>query len=81
MATNWIAGAKLKKGAFSAKAKAAGSSTAAFAAKKSAAPGKLGKEARLTQTFAKIRPKAKKKPKGMAGQIMSQMSDKDGDNC
>jgi hypothetical protein len=58
MAKNWIAGAVSKgKGAFSAKAKKAGMSTAAFAAKKATAPGKLGKEARLAQTLGKMRKK------------------------
>lgn len=53
---NWIAGAVSKNpGAFSAKAKAAGKSTPAFAAEKASAPGKLGKEARLAQTLGKLR--------------------------
>lgn len=43
------------KGIFTAKAKKAGMSTQAYAAKKSSAPGTLGKEARLAQTFAKLR--------------------------
>jgi hypothetical protein len=46
-----------RKGVFAAKAKAAGMSTAAYAAKKKNAPGKLGKEARLAQTFSKARRK------------------------
>lgn len=58
---NWMAGAVKRPGAFGAKAKAAGQSTAAFAQEKSSAPGLLGKQARLAQTFAKFRPKKKKK--------------------
>lgn len=58
MAKNWIAGAVAKgKGTFSAKAAKAGKSTAAFAAAKKGAPGKLGKEARLAGTLAKMRKK------------------------
>jgi hypothetical protein len=57
---NWMAGAVKRPGSFSAKAKAAGESTAAYAAEKSNAPGLLGKQARLAQTFAKFRPKKKK---------------------
>lgn len=48
-----------RKGVFAAKAKKAGKTTAAFANDKASAPGTLGKEARLAQTFAKERPKAK----------------------
>lgn len=39
------------KGEFKAKAEAAGKTTKEFAAEKSGAPGKLGKEARLAQTL------------------------------
>jgi hypothetical protein len=39
------------EGKFSAKAKAAGMSTAAYAEKEKHAPGTLGREARLAQTF------------------------------
>jgi len=55
---DWMAGAVKpeNKGKFGAKAKAAGMSTPAYAAKEKNAPGKLGKEARLAQTFAKFRP-------------------------
>lgn len=46
--SNWIAKATSKnKGVFSAKAKAAGMSTRAYAEKNKGADGKLGKEARL----------------------------------
>lgn len=45
------------KGKFAAKAKKAGMSTSAFAAKKADASGTLGKEARLDQTLAKMRKK------------------------
>ena len=52
MAKKWIKKAVSEgKGAFSAKAKAAGESTAAFAKKEADAPGKLGKEARLATTL------------------------------
>lgn len=54
MTKNWIAGAIKKPGAFKAKAKAAGESTAAYAAEKAKAPGKLGKQARLAQTLMKM---------------------------
>ena len=54
---NWMKSAVIPshKGLFSAKAKRAGMSTQAYAAKKSSAPGTLGKEARLAETFAKLR--------------------------
>lgn len=52
---NWMEHANIRKGAFSSKAKKAGMSTAAFARKEKHASGKLGKEARLAQTFAKAR--------------------------
>lgn len=56
---NWMADAvkPSKKGVFAAKAKRAGKSTSAYAKEKASAPGTLGKEARLAQTFAKMRPK------------------------
>lgn len=59
MSKNWMAGAvkPSRKGVFKAKAERAGMSTAAYAAKEKDAPGKLGKEARLAQTFAKARGK------------------------
>lgn len=59
MAKKWIKDAVKpeNKGKFAAKAKAAGKSTSEFAAEKADAPGKLGKEARLAQTFAKMRKK------------------------
>jgi hypothetical protein len=55
----WIKSAvpESHKGKFGAKAAAAGKSTAEYAAEKASAPGALGKEARLAQTFEKIRPK------------------------
>ncbi len=56
MAKDWMADAVKRPGAFKAKAKAAGMSTQAYAAKEKAAPGRLGKQARLAQTFAKFRP-------------------------
>lgn len=52
---NWMAGAVKRPGAFRAKAKAAGMSTSAYAAKERNAPGRTGKQARLAQTFAKFR--------------------------
>ena len=52
MAEKWIAGAVSKHpGKFSAKAKAAGKSTAEYAQEEAHAPGALGKEARLAQTL------------------------------
>lgn len=50
---NWIKSAvpESHKGVFSAKAKAAGMSTAAYAEKEKDAPGKLGAEARLAKQF------------------------------
>ena len=51
---NWIQGAIKHPGAFTAKAKAAGKSVAAYAAEKKNAPGVLGKQARLAQTLRKI---------------------------
>ncbi len=58
MAKDWMADAvkPSRKGVFGAKAAKAGMSTQAYAAKEKNAPGKLGKEARLAQTFAKFRP-------------------------
>lgn len=56
MAKDWMANAVKRPGAFSAKAKKAGMSTPAYAAKEKDAPGRLGKQARLAQTFAKFRP-------------------------
>lgn len=46
-----------RPGAFSAKAKAAGKSTAAYANEKASAPGLLGKQARLAKAFATMRGK------------------------
>lgn len=59
----WIAKAvpKAHEGKFSAKAKAAGKSTQEYAAEKKDAPGALGKEARLAQTFAGMAKGGKKK--------------------
>jgi hypothetical protein len=47
----WIKGAIKRPGAFKAKAKAAGKSTAEFAREKADAPGRLGKQARLAETL------------------------------
>ena len=55
MAGKWIQAAHLKKGAFTAKAKKAGKSVAAYAKEKAGTGGKLGKQARLAQTFRKMR--------------------------
>lgn len=56
---NWMAGAvpESRKGVFKAKAERAGETTAQFAKEKEHAPGKLGAEARLAETFAKERPR------------------------
>lgn len=56
---NWIKSAVKSPGKFSAKAAAAGKSTSEYAAEKARAPGTLGKEARLAQTFSKMRSKRK----------------------
>lgn len=55
--SNWMKSAVIPshKGLFSAKAKKAGMSTKQYAAKKASAGGTLGKEARLAQTFEKLR--------------------------
>ncbi len=44
----------IKKGTFTKKANAAGESVGEFAKEKAGAPGKLGKQARLAETFRKI---------------------------
>ncbi len=56
---NWMAGAvpDSHKGVFKAKAEKAGETTAEYAKEKASAPGNLGKEARLAQTFARERPR------------------------
>ena len=51
----WIKDAIKHPGAFTAKAKAAGKSVAAFAKEKAGASGRLGKQARLAQTLSKLR--------------------------
>jgi len=51
MAKKWIKGAIKHPGAFSAKAKAAGKSTAEYAREKEDAPGTLGKQARLAENL------------------------------
>jgi hypothetical protein len=51
---DWIQGAVKKPGAFTAAAKRAGMSTAAYAREKKNAPGVLGKRARLAMTFEKM---------------------------
>lgn len=59
MSSDWMKNAvkPSRKGVFKAKAERAGMSTSAYAEKEKGAPGKLGKEARLAQTFAKARGK------------------------
>lgn len=54
----WMATAvkPARRGVFRAKAERAGMSTPAYAAKERNAPGALGKQARLAQTFARFRP-------------------------
>lgn len=51
MAEKWIQKANLKKGSFTARAKAAGKSVPEYAKEKSSAPGKLGRQARLARLF------------------------------
>ena len=61
MANKWIQKATSKhEGLFSRKAKKAGMSTSAYAAKEKNAPGRLGKEARLAQTLSKLRKRKRK---------------------
>jgi hypothetical protein len=56
MARKFIAKATANAhGQFRAKAKRAGMSTAAYAAKEAHAPGRLGKQARLAQTLMRLR--------------------------
>lgn len=61
MAKNWIAGAIKRPGAFSAKAKAAGMSTRAYAQKKKGASGRTGAQARLALTLMGMKKKKKGK--------------------
>ncbi len=63
MAKKWIQGAIKHPGAFSAKAKAAGESTAQYAHEKADAPGALGKQARLAQTLMGLHHGSGKKKK------------------
>lgn len=58
----WIQGAvpKAHEGKFTAKADRAGKSVADYAAEKKDAPGALGKEARLAQTFEGMAHKKKR---------------------
>lgn len=53
----WIKGAIEHPGVFSAKAKAAGKSTAEYASEEEHAPGKTGKQARLAMTLMHMRRK------------------------
>lgn len=59
MMHKWMKGAvkPSHKGLFAGKAAKAGKSTSEYASEKASAPGALGKEARLSQTFAKMRKK------------------------
>lgn len=66
----WIQGADIKEGAFTKKAKAAGKTVREYAAEKKDAPGKLGKQARLAQTFEGM---AKKKPNPLHDHPRSKM--------
>jgi len=58
MTTNWIQKAKIKKGAFTKKAKAAGKSVSAYATsvtkKGSKASAKTKRQANLAKTFKKM---------------------------
>ncbi len=58
---DWMKNAVKRPGVFKAKAEKAGMSTQAYAAKERNAPGRLGKQARLAQTFAKFRPSGRGK--------------------
>ena len=64
----WIKGAIKHPGAFSAKAKRAGETTAQYAREKSHAPGTLGKQARLAQTLSKMHEEVAPKNGEGAGQ-------------
>jgi len=55
--SHWIEHANLNKGSFTKKAKKAGESVASFAKKEKNKGGVVGKQARLAQTFAKMRKK------------------------
>lgn len=55
MPGQWIQKAIKRPGAFSAKAKSAGQSTAAFAQAKKDSPGRLGKQARLAIVLKGLR--------------------------
>ena len=57
----WIQSMHMKKGAFTAQAKAAGKSVGEFAQEKKGAPGKTGARARLALAFRRM---AKKKKGG-----------------
>jgi hypothetical protein len=63
MSSHWMQSAvpASHKGKFGAKASAAGMSTPAYAAEEASAPGTLGKEARLAQTFEGMAHKHKRK--------------------
>lgn len=56
----WVQKADLDKGAFTSKAKRAGKTVATYAHEKANAPGKLGKQARLAETFEGMAKKRKK---------------------
>ena len=62
MAKNWIKGAIKRPGAFRAKAKKAGKSTAAFRSAVLKSPGRYSprtvKQARLAKTLSKLRKRA-----------------------
>lgn len=53
-AKHWIAGAIKRPGAFSAKAKAAGESTRAYAEEHKGDKGRTGKQARLALTLMRM---------------------------
>lgn len=56
----WIQKAKIKKGAFTKKADAAGKSVHQYAEEKKDAPGRTGKQARLALTFEGMASKRRK---------------------
>lgn len=60
MAKKWIQKAKIKEGAFTKKADAAGESVHEHAEKEKGAPGKEGKQARLALAFEKMAHRRKK---------------------
>jgi hypothetical protein len=60
--SDWMSGAVKHPGALRRKTQAAGESTKEFTRERAHDSGATGEESRLAETFAKYRPKRKKKP-------------------